>query len=43
MMSVVKIRTRAAKSLGFPIPYFSVCSTTKRIFPGWVKEVITAK
>jgi hypothetical protein len=33
----------ADKSLAFPISYFPVCSTTKRIFLGWVKEVRTKK
>jgi hypothetical protein len=32
----------AVKSLAFPI-YFPICSTTKRIFLGWVKEVRTTK
>jgi hypothetical protein len=32
------IRRGAGKSLAFPI-----CSTTKRIFLGWVKEVRTTK
>jgi hypothetical protein len=32
----------ADKSLAFPISYFPICSTTKRIFLGWVKEVTTA-
>jgi hypothetical protein len=35
------IRRGADKSLAFPISYFPICSTTKRIFPGWVKEVKT--
>jgi hypothetical protein len=29
--------------LAFPISYFPICSTTKRIFLGWVKEVRTMK
>jgi hypothetical protein len=33
-----KINRGADKSLAFP-----VCSTTKRIFLGWVKEVRTTK
>jgi hypothetical protein len=33
-----KVRRVADKSLAFPI-----CSTTKRIFVGWVKEVGTTK
>jgi hypothetical protein len=33
----------ADKSLAFPISYFPICSTTKRIFLGWVKEVRTTK
>jgi hypothetical protein len=32
----------ADKSLAFPVSYFPICSTTKRIFLGWVKELITA-
>jgi hypothetical protein len=38
-----KLRRTADKSLAFPISYFPVCSTTKRIFLGWVKEVRTTK
>jgi hypothetical protein len=34
----VSVRRGADKSLAFPI-----CSTTKRIFLGWVKEVRTTK
>jgi hypothetical protein len=33
----------ADESLAFPILYFPICSTTKRIFLGWVKEVRTTK
>jgi hypothetical protein len=33
----------ADKSLVFPISYFPICSTTRRIFLGWVKEVRTTK
>jgi hypothetical protein len=33
----------ADKFLAFPISYFPICSTTKRIFLGWVKEVRTKK
>jgi hypothetical protein len=29
----------ADKSLAFPISYFPICSTTKRIFLEWVREV----
>jgi hypothetical protein len=29
----------ADKSLAFHVFYFPICSTTKRIFLGWVKEV----
>jgi hypothetical protein len=29
--------------VAFPISYFPICSTTKRIFLGWVKEVRTTK
>jgi hypothetical protein len=31
------IRRSGDKSLVFPISYFSICSTIKRIFLGWVK------
>jgi hypothetical protein len=31
------------KSFAFPNSYFLICSTTKRIFLGWVKEVRTTK
>jgi hypothetical protein len=31
------------KSLAFPISYFPICSTTKIIFLGWVREVRTTK
>jgi hypothetical protein len=37
------IRRGADKSLAFSISYFPICSTTKRIFLGWVKEVRTTK
>jgi hypothetical protein len=37
------IRRGADKYLAFPIYYFPVCSTTKRIFLGWVKDVRTMK
>jgi hypothetical protein len=33
----------ADKSLAFPISYFPICSTTKRIFLRRVKEVRTTK
>jgi hypothetical protein len=33
----------ADKSLAFPISYFPICSTTKRIVLEWVKEVRTKK
>jgi hypothetical protein len=39
----VLIHRGADKSLAFPISYFSICSTTKIIFLGWVKEVRTTK
>jgi hypothetical protein len=29
--------------LAFPVSYFLICSTTKIIFLGWVKEVRTTK
>jgi hypothetical protein len=29
--------------MAFPVSYFPVCSTTKTIFLGWVKEVRTMK
>jgi hypothetical protein len=35
------VRRGADKSLAFPISYFHICSTTKIIFLGWVKEVRT--
>jgi hypothetical protein len=38
-----QIRRGADKSLAFPISYFPVCSTTKIIFLGCVKEVRTTK
>jgi hypothetical protein len=31
------IHRGADKSLAFPISYFPICTTTKRIFFGWVK------
>jgi hypothetical protein len=34
-------RRGAEKSLVFPIPPFSICSTPKTVFLGWVKEVRT--
>jgi hypothetical protein len=37
------IRRVADKSLAFPICYFLICSTTKRNFLKWVKEVRTTK
>jgi hypothetical protein len=37
----IYLRRCADKSLAFPITYFPICSTTKRIFLGWVKEVRT--
>jgi hypothetical protein len=37
------IRRGADKSLVFPISYFPICSTTKRIFLGWLKEVRNTK
>jgi hypothetical protein len=37
------LRKCADKSLAFPISYFPICSTTERIFLGWVKEVRTTK
>jgi hypothetical protein len=33
----------AEKSLALLISYFPICSTTKRIFLEWVKEVRTTK
>jgi hypothetical protein len=33
----------ADKCLAFSISYFPICSTTKRIFLGWVTEVRTTK
>jgi hypothetical protein len=38
-----QIRRCADNYLAFPISYFPICSTTKRIFLGWVKEVRTTK
>jgi hypothetical protein len=43
MRSVEAMRKSADKSLAFLISYFLVCSTTKRILLGWVKEVRTTK
>jgi hypothetical protein len=40
---MVELRSGADKSLAFPISYFPICSTTKRIFLGWIKEVKTMK
>jgi hypothetical protein len=41
---VLLLRHRGAdKFLAFPISYFLIFSTTKRIFLGWVKEVRTTK
>jgi hypothetical protein len=37
------LRSGADKSLAFPIFYFPICSTSKSIFLGWVKEVRTTK
>jgi hypothetical protein len=39
----VPIGRGADKSLAFPVAYFTICSTTKRFFLGWVKEVRTMK
>jgi hypothetical protein len=36
-------RRGADKSLAFPVSYFPICGTTKRVFLGWVKEVRTTK
>jgi hypothetical protein len=33
----------ADKSLGFFVSYLPICSTTERIFLGWVKEVKSMK
>jgi hypothetical protein len=33
----------ADKSSAFPVSYFRICSTTKRLLLGWVKEVRTTK
>jgi hypothetical protein len=33
----------ADMSSAFPVSYFPICSTTKTIFFGWVKEVRTTK
>jgi hypothetical protein len=42
--SHISERSRGAdKSLAFPISCFPNCSTTKRIFLGWVKEVRRTK
>jgi hypothetical protein len=40
---VTRIRRGVDKFLAFPISYFPICSTTKIIFLGWVKEVRTTK
>jgi hypothetical protein len=40
---VTQVSRGADMSLTFPISYFPICSTTKRIFLGWVKEVRTTK
>jgi hypothetical protein len=37
------LHSGADKSLAFPISYFPICRTTKRIFLGRVKEVRTTK
>jgi hypothetical protein len=37
------IHRAADRFLAFPISYFPVCSTTKIIFLGLVKEVITTE
>jgi hypothetical protein len=42
-VAVSELRTGADKSLAFPNSYFSICSTTKRIFLVCVKEVRTTK
>jgi hypothetical protein len=39
----VTVRRGADKSLAFSISYIPICSTTKTIFLGWVKEVRTTK
>jgi hypothetical protein len=33
------IHRGAGKPLAFPVSNFSICSTTKRILLGWLKEV----
>jgi hypothetical protein len=38
-----RILCYADKFLAFPVFYFPICTTTKRIFLGWVKEVRTMK
>jgi hypothetical protein len=43
LVGIEIIRMGADKSLAFPVSYFTICSTTKRIFLGWVKEVRTRK
>jgi hypothetical protein len=43
IQKIVTVCRGAAKSLAFPISYFAICSTTKRIFLGWDKEVRTMK
>jgi hypothetical protein len=42
-VALFRVRGGADKSLAFPISYFPICSTTKIIFLGWVKEVRTMK
>jgi hypothetical protein len=41
--NIKEIRRSADKSLAFLISCFPICSITKRIFLGWVKEVRTTK
>jgi hypothetical protein len=41
--SFIFIFRGADKSLAFAISSFPICSTTKRMFLGWVKEVRTTK
>jgi hypothetical protein len=36
---LVYVSRGADKSLAFPISYFPICNTTKKIFLGYVKEV----
>jgi hypothetical protein len=42
-IQISQIRRGADKFMAFLISYFPICSTTKRIFLGWVKEVRTTK